>query len=202
MSRRKVTKKAKAKKATATVAKRPTKKVVNTLTETLEKNFRDTPAKLLTQCRKELSGLKQQEKKLQSELKKAQAQKKTTQKQSITLAAKHKSKPNATSKKQLAAQKQTIEKFIKTIAGLVTQLNTLKLAAKTLTQKLNKQTAIHKLLTAFEKQWEIKTRKAAVKPRKKATNKPSASKPAATQTTITHHEEPDMITESDLETVE
>jgi hypothetical protein len=202
MSRKKVIKKPTAKKATTTNAKRPAKKAVSTGTDSVEKNFRDTPAKLIAQFGKELSGLKQQDKKLQSELKKAQAQKKTSQKQSVTLAAKHKAKPNATIKKQLATQKVTIEKITKIIAGVTAQINVLKLATKALTQKQNKQTAIHKLLTAFEKQWEIKARQAAApKPRKKAAKKSSASTPA-THTTTTHHNEPNLITEDDLETVE
>jgi hypothetical protein len=204
MSRKKVITKAKAKKATATAAKRPaTKKAANTLSATLEKNFKDTHAKLIAQCRKDLSGQQQQEKKLQSELKKAQAQKKTSQKQAATLAAKHKSKPSAATKKQLAAHKQTVEKHTKTITGLTANLNVSKATTKSIAQQQNKHTAIQKLLSAFEKQWEMKARQAATakaKPRKTAKKKPAASTPAST-TTSTHHE-PTMINENDLETVE
>ncbi len=205
MSRKKVTKKVKAKKTTAT--KRPVKTTVHSPIANLEKNLKDAHTKLIAHCEKELKALTQQDKKLQSELKKAQQQKKTAQKQAIASATKHKAKPSNATKKQLAAHKQTIGKITKTIAEISTRIGQLKLQSKTIAQTENKHRAITKLITAFEKQWEQKLRQAAKpKARKKTTKTKTLAvttrdqQPATPQ--ITRTEDSIIATEQEFETVE
>jgi len=168
MARKKNAKSAKAKK---TSVKRQTKSTT-TSGNALEKSFHEAPTKLVTQFRKELTGLTQQEKKLKSELKRAQTLKKTLKKQQTTLTAKNKSKPNATNKKQLTTIKLTSDKNTKTITTLTTQLNLLKTEIKSLASQQGKYSALNKLITTFEKQWAQKTKAAATpKTRKKLTRK-------------------------------
>src|ERR1700722_459673 len=119
MPRRKVKKFAKAKRSTTG----KTKKTFTTATGgTLEKTFKEIPAKLVAQGRKELFTLKQKEKKFLAQFKKTQAQKQAFQKQISTFTAKNKTKPTFTGKKQFATAKAGFAKTSKTFTTVDGQL--------------------------------------------------------------------------------
>lgn len=178
MSRKKVTKTTAAKGKKISAKQTIKTKTTATLTTNLERDFRDIPAKLAAQCKKEWTALAQQEKKLKSELKKAQAQKKSGKKQQLVLTAKSKKNPTAASKKQLAAMKQTQDKNTKAITALATELAQIKQQTKAASQQQAKFAALNKHIAQFEKSWAQKTRKAA-KPAT-ATRKRAAKKTAPT----------------------
>jgi hypothetical protein len=206
MSRKKVTRKGKAKsKQSATSTKRSNKKAVTSMTATLEKNLKAASADLIAQCRKEIAQLKAQGIKLQATWKKSDAQHKKIQKQCTVLAAKQKAKPSATVKKQLATAQIAMTKTQKILAGITTEVNAIKQAIKALAEKQSKHTAFRKLWSAFEKDWATKASKTvAAKPSKKAAKKPAAKKTTPETTTQQpQHYEPEMTkTDADLETAE
>lgn len=193
MARKKVAKTTKAKKPTA---KNSTVSMLNTM----EKDFRATPAKLSAQVRKDLAGLKQQEKKMKGELNKAQAQVKTNKKQFALLTAKNKSKPSATTKKQLAASKQNQDKFTKNLTAVTAQMNNMKQQVKTTALNLKKFAAINKTLSDFDKQWKAQANtapvkaaaKPAVKTTKKTAKKTKTSRPHANQDNAPIHDDQEM----------
>ncbi|MDR3477326.1 MAG: hypothetical protein P4M14_04775 [Gammaproteobacteria bacterium] len=176
----------KAKKITntkKTAVKSQPKKAANHLANTLEKDFRDIPAKLIAQLRKEVATLAQQEKKLKVELKKADAQKKASKTKHAALTLKAKKKPSATSKKLMNLAKMTHDKTLKTIQDLTKQLDQIKAETKTVATKQAKFAAIATQLNQFEKQWALKAKKAtkiAPKARKKTTRKQKTASDAAT----------------------
>jgi hypothetical protein len=210
MSRKKVTKKPKLKKATNKI-KRTKKAVTQSSGRNTERNLKDLSIQLVSQCRNNLLGLKQQEKKLQSELKHAQSQKKTIQKQQSVLLAKTKNKPTATAKKQLASYKLALGKVNKTITALTAQHGQVKQQTKTLTQEKSKHTAIQKLLKTFEKEWATKDKahkavkvvktKATPKKRNKSQKKTALTTIPATQTDTTPYDDQITIIEPEVETV-
>jgi hypothetical protein len=180
MARKKAKKIATTKK---TAVKSQPKKAANHLANTLEKDFRDIPAKLVAQLRKDVATLAQQEKKLKVELKKADAQKKVSKNKHAVLAVKAKKKPSATSKKLMNVAKMAHDKTLKTIQDLTKQLEPIKAEMKATAAKQAKFTAIVTQLNQFEKQWALKAKKAvkaAPKATKKTTKKQKISADAAT----------------------
>lgn len=135
------------------------KKIALTLSETIANNFSLIPAKLVAQARKDLTLLKQYEKKCQNELKKASAQKLTAKKQHSKLIKPAKTKMTASQKKQLSIAKLTMDHATKTILALSSTQTQIKQQLKSLTNMQNKFTALSKQLIAFEKKWEKQTKK-------------------------------------------
>ncbi len=164
-------KNAKPVKAKNNIKRQP--KSVMTPAQVIEKEFNEAPAKLMTQFRKELTALKQQEKKLKSELKKAQVQKKVAKNKRTALVNKTKMNNTAAAKKLLNAAKQHYDQVCSLIQDLSTKCDNLKKQSSLLSEKQSKFTALSKHLKQFEKQWMMKNKKptTASKTRKKTDKK-------------------------------
>jgi hypothetical protein len=163
---------AKTKKTNAT---RQPKVTLNPV-QMLEKDFHETPAKLVSHSSKELATLKQQEKKLKSELKKVQSQKKIGKNKRAALIVKAKKNASATNQKLLTAAKQAYDLACKSALELTAKYNDLKSDIKTAAQNNSKFVALNKHLTQFQKMWALKTKKAtATKTKKKAPKKSKVS---------------------------
>ena len=185
---RKQVKKTSTKKSTVKRTPNPAK----SLSQAMEKEFRDIPARLIAQCQKDASALNRQEKKIKSEVKKAEAQKKIAKNKQVILQAKMKKNNNATNKKQFNANKQDQDKILKAISSLQQQLNTIKAQSKSLSSQQSKYAAIAKLVMQFDKQWEAKARQAnktATKARKKPSKNTKWSAPTTTQQDNQHSSE-------------
>jgi hypothetical protein len=191
MPRRKVVKTAKVKKL---AIKRQVKTAASGLADSLEKSFREIPAKIIAQTRKELSTIKQQEAKLKTEQKKAQAQKKITKTKHMALTAKAKSKPSPTTKKQLVSAKQAFDKVSKTIAGIDANLAVVKKQVDTLSKKNAKFTALSKQISSFDKEWERKGKT----PKKSKSTKPATKSTSAAKTRKQKVSEPETEFSSTL----
>jgi hypothetical protein len=176
--RRKVKKAAKTKRATA--SRKPARST-SSASHGLEKTLKDLPSKLVAYYRKEVATLKQQEKKLHTDLTKAHTQHKTALKQQTILTAKHKAKPSDAGKKQLSKNKDAIAKHSKSVGELTGKLNQLKTNTVTLAHKQGKYAAIGKQHSALDKEWNQKARDAATKatapkaPKKRAARKPKTN---------------------------
>lgn len=135
--------------------------------ETIEKTFRDMPRQVVALCQKELSTLKQHEKKLAVELKKAQ---------SLVNAIKDKcsilenANRTASTKKRLAAAKKGLVKANTAVKEMTAKYNQLDKQINSCTDTQNKYVALSKELSKFDTQW------------KKLAKKPSAPKKAAKKT--------------------
>ena len=191
MSRKKNTRSASGKK-TQSKAKTTTL----SLTEKLEKDFRDAPAKLVSEYRKEIAVLKQQEIKLKTELKKAHMLQKALKTKHAALSAK---KLTATAKKQLTTAKKVQAELIKATKDFTAKLDQIKNQIKTLSDKQAKYTVIGKQCAILQKQLTkkaVKT-KSAVKTSKKSAKKTKSA--TSTQNQPTHTPE---ITVDETETAE
>ncbi|GEM_PF-5442446 len=168
MARKKVAKVTKTKKANT---KSQSKSITLSAVDVMEKEFNATPAKIISQSRKDLTALKMQEKKLKSELKKAQVQKKVAKNKRVTLTTKSKAKTTATSKKLLTAAKQAYDKITLTLTEVSGRYDAIKKQTKELAAKVARFSALHKLISQFEKQWGLKAKKSSTVSKPKKTTK-------------------------------
>lgn len=145
-----------------------------TLTEKMERDFRDAPANIVAQYRKDITVAKQQEDKLKVELKKADTLKKALETKITILAAK---KPGATNKKQLANAKKMQVQLSKAISDFTGKLELIKELGRTLSAKQAIFAALGKQLAKLEKELTIKARNAA-----KAKSAPKTKKAVAKKT--------------------
>lgn len=168
----------KVKRSSATKTSVKVKRQVQNLTESLEKSFREIPAKIAEQTQKDLIALKQQEAKLQSSLQKMQKQQKTMSSKQSSLASKD--KLTTAAKKQLKVSKKATDVLNKAIANVLKQIDQNRQQGKSLSQKQAKYVAIKKQIIKLEKEWNqstksakpvktTKTAKPAVKVRKSRT---------------------------------
>ncbi len=162
----------KVKRSSATKTSVKVKRQVQSLTESLEKSFREIPAKIAVQTQKDIIALKQQEAKLQSSLQKMQKQQKTITTKQSSLASKD--KLTTAAKKQLKVSKKASDVLNKAIANILKQIDQNRQQGKSLSEKQAKYVAIKKQIIKLEKEWTqsakpvktIKPAKAAVKVRK------------------------------------
>jgi len=153
------------------------KKSTLMLAQEVEKDFLGMPAKLAALYRSEVAALKQQEKKLGTELKKAKADKKAAEAKQAALA---KAKNTATAKKQIAAAKKASVEAGKMIKTIIAQLEQASKNGQKLAAKQTKFSQISIQLVKLDKQLS-KTAHKVVKARKKA-------KATAPLTTVAHEE--------------
>ncbi|HEX2548795.1 MAG TPA: hypothetical protein VHM20_03135 [Gammaproteobacteria bacterium] len=172
----------KVKRSSATKTTVKVKRQVPNLTESLEKSFREMPAKIAMQTQKDLIALKQQEAKLQSSLQKMQKQQKTINNKQSSLASKD--KLSTAAKKQLKVSKKASDVLNKAIANILKQIDQNRQQGKTLSQKQAKYVAIKKQIIKLEKEWNQTSAKTTktTKPAPKA-RKSRASTPATTHDT-------------------
>lgn len=145
----------------STTKNQTTKSNISNATAALQKALQDAPAKIIAQLNKEIATAKQNEKRLQAALKKAQSAKSAAEKQFAAITSKHKAKPTAASKKQLAKQKQNFDKNSKTLAEITNQANQSKAQITHLTSQQAKYAELTKRIAQFDKEWEAKVRAAA-----------------------------------------
>lgn len=141
----------KVKRSSATKTTVKVKRQVPNLTESLEKSFREIPAKIAIQTQKDLIALKQQEAKLQSSLQKMQKQQKTISTKQSSLASKD--KLSTAAKKQLKVSKKASDVLNKAITSILKQIDQNRLQGKSLSQKQAKYVAIKKQIIKLEKEW-------------------------------------------------
>lgn len=142
--------------------KHPAKFIGLTTVESMEKDFRNTPAKLILHCRKNLSQLKQHEKKLKAQLSKATASKKVAKTKHAALTT----KMTPAAKKQMIVAKKTCDSWDKATAQLTAEIDHIKAICKSLVQKQTKYTAISKQLAQFEKDFFADSQKKTVAKKK------------------------------------
>lgn len=140
------------KKAKIQVSKKTIKQTTPfTLVQTMEKTFREAPAKLILQCQKDIVSLKKQEQKLAKTLKKNQDQKKTTSKKIAALNTKSKTSFITDRKKQITTLQKFLTSLEKEITTFTAQLEQIKKHCETLTHKQKQFATINKLITTLEK---------------------------------------------------
>jgi len=163
--------------------------------ESLEKGFRDMPAKIAALHRKDFDTSKKQEKKLNSELKKAQAKNKIAKKKWDGLA----SKSTGGSKKQMATAKKIYDNSNTHVSQLTAQLDQIKKAISAIAHKQAKFMSLGKQLVILEKEFEATLKKAASQTKPKARKKQTAkakvtTMPEMQETVIQPEEQPITIT--------
>ncbi len=191
MPQKKTVKRTKVKKP---ALKRQIQNSALSLAATVEKEFRQIPAKLAKLYRQELQAQKNQEAKWKKELSQAEATRKAAQnKQAALLSA----KVTPSSKKQLAAAKKSNEQAAKTIKMLTSQWDRMTKQNDMLRAKQNKYTLLNKELAKLEKELTLKAaasikakkpvmKKSKVKPPKMTKSKKHmADEPTTTETPFT-----------------
>lgn len=139
------------------------KKSTLALAQEVEKDFLGMPAKLAALYRNEVAVLKQQEKKLGTELKKVKADKKAAETKQVALS---RAKKTATAKKQIAAAKKASVEAGKMIKTIMVQMDQASKNAHKLAAKQTKFSQISIQLIKLDKQLSKATPK-VVKARKK-----------------------------------
>lgn len=132
----------------------------------LEKSFKSMPAQLAAHCRKELSVLKQQEKKLAAASKQAESLLNNIQKKSDALSQ---ANPTASNKKQLVSVKKGHAKAMQACKAIAKEWEWIQKAVQGLAEKNDKFVALSKEWNWIENQvlekWQkAHPKKAAVKP--------------------------------------
>ncbi len=158
MRRKKAAKTVKTKKTKRSRAKKQSSTMNST--DKMEKQFREIPGQLATQCRKDLATFSKQESRLSKELKKALSLSKAISAKCDNLTN---ANPTATVKKQLASAKKGYKKANDAIAAISAKFQQITQTIENLTDKQNKYLAIEKELNQFDKNWSKKS----VKPVKK-----------------------------------
>lgn len=154
MPRKKMMRSVKGKKMQAKTNTKMKKAHVLSLAEKLEKDFRNAPAEIVAQYRKEAVVLKKHETKLSAELKKAQALEKTLKNKHKIL---HSKQLTPAAKKRLAKDEKVLTQLSKAMKVVADQLAEIKLLGSKLSAKQALYTAIQKELAQFEKQFSKKT---------------------------------------------
>lgn len=175
-------KKVRSVKAKKSVIKNKAKKTTTalSLTDKMEKDFRETPAKIVALYQKDIAVSKQQETKLKNELQKAEVLKKALQSKIAALSSK---KLTSASKKQLNSTKKMQVQLTKAISDFSVKLEAIKKLVRTLTEKQALFSALGKQLAKLEKELMMKARQAekakAAKAKKVKAKKTSAKKSKA-----------------------
>jgi superfamily II DNA helicase RecQ len=168
------------------------KRQLESLTESLEKSFRDIPEKIAVQAQKDIASQKLKEAKLQSSLQKMQKQQKALKSKQAQLAAKDKLTPAG--KKQLKVSTKASALLNKSITDILKQIDLAKEDVKVLSNKQAKYTALKKEILKLEKEWD----KAPAKPKKarKISAKPVAKEEIISDTASLEPIITDVVTES------
>jgi hypothetical protein len=141
----------------------------------MEKEFKNMPAKLIKRLRKDTAALKKQESTLNVSLKKTQKKRQLIADQQADLFAKAQERPNASIKKRLLAAQKKNDKINKNMTKLTSDLEKIQNQLSILSRKQAQFTYIgkeitqldKKEITQLDKEVEVKPSKSTIKSRKK-----------------------------------
>jgi hypothetical protein len=165
MSRRNVSK-VKVKK-TINKTKKQKKAKTSSPIQSMEKEFKNMPAKLIQQLRKEAVILKKQESNINLSLKKIQKQKKSVTNQQTLLLAKSQGKQSGSIKKQLLVIKRNDDKINQSMTKLTSELERIQNHLSIASEKQAQFIYISKEIAQLDKRAKLKLPKASTQSRKK-----------------------------------
>lgn len=140
----------------------------------MEKDFQDTPAKLIASIKKEIAAQTQKQTKAKSALVKLAKQIKSSEKR-IKAAGKNKT---AAGKKQLTAAKKLHAEMMKSEIAHTKEIKEAATSVAALQMKAKKMAALSKYISQFEKDWAKQEKEAAAKANQKEKEKMKAKKAA------------------------
>lgn len=162
--------------------KKRMKQAVLSLSEAMEKEFKDLPNKLAIQSQKDISKLKIQEAKLAAAIKKTEKQRKVTQHKLHAMTVKNNKKPTKAGKKHLKTLTTVSREINQMLTSLGKQLSQVQKQSSTLSFKQEKFNALSKEILKLEKQWEKNYKTPSVE--KLKIRKKTKKSPAQTSTEL------------------